>query len=193
MKGRRARGRTELYGSRFSLLVLQVLENLILGGMKMKKYFLSVVAFFRTLRSCIETAARDTEAHYHIPKSRFRDSGSAAEGLPASAKTQNYILFSRFFNTFGNCISQAWKECESQYHIPKTRFRDNMAGRPGFTPMTANPVSTSKESDFIGSGTWTVQPGVQPVESKPGITAEVADDAGAGIDANTSNLPRLES
>jgi len=36
-----------------------------------------------------------------------------------------------FFKTLGSCMSSAWKQADSEYHIPKSRFRYERNSVPG--------------------------------------------------------------
>ena len=121
-------------------------------GLKMKKLFVSAGVFLRTFRSCIERAAKDTETHYYIPKSRFRGADSDRAGLPVVTGPGNSWPFQGFFHNLRSCISKAWEETDSQYHIPKSRFQDLEYNGTAYSAPQVQGVFSR-----IGTFLWTVK------------------------------------
>lgn len=75
--------------------------------------------FFRTLGNCISRTWKETDSHYHIPKSRFADSVNSSAGQEGAAGPGGACRVADFVG----CFRVAWKAADDYYHIPKTRFR----------------------------------------------------------------------
>ena len=85
------------------------------GGSKMKKIFARTGSFFKALKGCLSEAWYDTDHHYHIPKSQFREScggGILVEPAPRRPKApaRNYFL-----GSFRDCVLTAWKVSDLDY------------------------------------------------------------------------------
>lgn len=157
----------------------------------MKMIWTRVSNFFRIVRNCMDKAARDTDTHYYIPKSRFRDrdlSGSEP-GLPQGSGSVGSLR--GFFQNLGDCLATAWKESDSYYHIPKTRFRDAAENGQGCRPTAVPGISAPMTSDFIGSGIWSVRPEDQSASSVSGKTAETDGAVYEESGGEAFNPPRL--
>lgn len=157
----------------------------------MKRLFKGTVGFFRTFGSCVEKAARDTDQHYYIPKSRFREHDPASIELTYDAGHGKTGQFRTFFHTLRNCISTAWDESDSKYHIPKTRFRDAADNGRGRQPSIVVPAQ--RISDPVGSGVWNVRPEHHSAGSAS--VKEARTDVVVYADSidETFNPPRLTS
>ena len=157
----------------------------------MKKIFKDTVGFFRTFSSCVEKAARDTDQHYYIPKGRFQDHDPAGVELTDDTGHRNMGRFSAFFHTLRNCISTAWEESDSQYHIPKTRFRDTEENGRERQPSIVVPAQ--RIYDPAGSGVWSVRPEHHSANSDAVKEARTDDAVYADSIDETFNPPRLTS
>ena len=93
-------------------------------GLKMKKLFARVGTFSRTLRECLSEAWLDSDCHYNIPKSRFKDPASDAQVRSALPRREKGVPRNAFLGSFRDCVAQAWKDTDVRYHIPKSRFMD---------------------------------------------------------------------
>lgn len=118
----------------------------------MKKLLSRAGAFFRVFGGCVSDAWKDSDCHYHIPKSRFNGNygGEGAE-LPSSPRRKapptNYFL-----GSFRDCLLTAWKVSDNEYHIPKSRFLDPEYNRNAYRSST-DPGLLSKMSTFL----WTLK------------------------------------
>jgi hypothetical protein len=154
----------------------------------MKRLFKVTVGFFRTLGSCVEKAASDTEQHYYIPKSRFRDHDPAGFELTEHAGQGNIARFRAFVHTLRNCISTAWQESDRQYYLPKTRFRD--AGGKGRGRQPSILVPTRRMIDPAGPDALIVRPEHPLAGSAPAKEAWTGKTVYADPVAETFNPPR---
>ena len=93
-------------------------------GLEMKKVFANIGTFSRVLRGCLLEAWKDTDCHYHIPKSRFRDPVSDAQVRSALPRREKRVPRNAFLGSFRDCVVQAWKDTDVRYHIPKSQFMD---------------------------------------------------------------------
>lgn len=90
----------------------------------MKRFIDSTGYFFRTLGGCISKAWQETDCHYHIPKSRFKDPASDAQVRSTLPKRRRRAPRNAFLGSFRDCVAQAWEDTYTRYHIPKSRFMD---------------------------------------------------------------------
>lgn len=93
-------------------------------GLEMKKVFANIGTFSRVLRGCLSEAWENTDCHYHIPKSRFKDSVSDAQVRSALPRREKRVPRNAFLGSFRDCVVQAWKDTDVRYHIPKSQFMD---------------------------------------------------------------------
>jgi len=90
----------------------------------MMRFFSRVGVFFRIFRGCFSKAWQETDCHYNIPKSRFKDPVSDAQVRNALPKREKSVPRNAFLGSFRDCVAKAWEETDTQYYIPKTRFQD---------------------------------------------------------------------
>jgi len=159
--------------------------------MKMKKLFESAGVFFGVLKSCMQKAARDTDTHYYLPKSRFRGSDPQDAGLPVKAECGNSGQIGSFFHNLKGCLSTAWRESDDKYHIPKTRFKGGMEDGRIYRSAPVPGTLASRSSESMGSGVWSVRSEDQGTDSKSGKMAEIDDVAYAASSMRDIDPPRL--
>ena len=89
----------------------------------MKEPVTRVGVFFKTLGYCMSSAWKQIDSEYHIPKSRFQESGSPESGVGASPGGRGQRFNRHPFRRFRYCLTSAWEAADKHYHIPKSRHR----------------------------------------------------------------------
>jgi hypothetical protein len=90
----------------------------------MKWFINSAGFFFRTLKGCIAEAWHNTDCHYHLPRSRFKDPASGEEERGSDPPRRKIPQRNAFLGSFRDCVAKTWREADRQYYIPKSRFQD---------------------------------------------------------------------
>lgn len=157
----------------------------------MKKFISNVGGFFKTLGGCITKTWQEIDSHYYIPKIRFQDREYNRTAYSASQVQGGVGKIGTFLGILKSCISTAWEQSDSLYHIPKTRFRDAAENGEGCRSSTVPGISAPMTSDFIGSGVWSVRPEDQSASSVSEKTAETDGTVYEESGDEAFNPPRL--
>ncbi|UCF88925.1 MAG: hypothetical protein JSV70_01325 [bacterium] len=88
--------------------------------------------FFRNLRACVTSSAREADTHYHIPKSRFKAQYQDGEDHPATAPPRKAPARNAFLGSFRDCFLKAWRDSDDHYYLPKTRLADTEYNRSAY-------------------------------------------------------------
>lgn len=90
----------------------------------MKSSVKRVGRLFRILGGCLSQAWKDSDCHYHIPKSRFNDNFGKAVSEVSSKSGPKAPAKNYFLGSFRDCLLSAWRASDVDYHIPKSRFKE---------------------------------------------------------------------